>query len=182
MRVYLTNFHLQISPKELKFAVKTGPLSMYSENPQHSHHKWKERFVVLQGEFLYVYKDPKDSKATAAIKVTDYRLDPLTQKHKRKFTFELIGASKSYAFTAKTAEELKEWGEKILAAAKANVMEKEAYTNIFGGTLSAAVSKQDGSEIPTVVTKIIQFLDKPGLSFFSFRTQLNSIFFFLKKF
>ena len=139
--------------------------------------KFKDFYLVLQDEHLYIFEDPKDTKAVNVLNVTETNLDPVVQVQKKKLGFEISDKQKKYVFVTLKQEELREWGEKILFV-KNKASDKVQYHHIFGQTLAAAVTKNDGSEIPSIISKTIAYLDKPG-NFFNLFFFIFIIFYFI---
>ncbi len=103
--------------------------------------------------------------ASQQAKGTLKKLTAMTAKAE-KFDFVVSAGPKTLRLSCKTAEEGQAWIAAINGANTQNggaAAGKGKVGAIFRNKLSAAVKRQDGSEIPEVVSKCIEYLDKQSI-------------------
>ncbi len=173
---------LNMPEEALTRATKRGLLSKLNTKKG----KYNSRYFVLQDSDLYYYTEAKEKRAknllheaiAAAVQPEEKvaaaqnkggalkKLTTTIRSAETRFDFVVSAGNKTLRLGAKSAEEAASWIAAINAANTQNANAAGAKGKsgaIFRNKLSAAVKKQDGSEIPEVVTKSIEYLDKQSI-------------------
>lgn len=154
-----SNFLLNVSEESLTRATKRGVLQKL--NAKRS--KYSPRFFVLQDGDLYYFMDAKAPRAKNVLQDAIAAVVPLDEdgkKGKKKAEFEFIvsAVNKKVRLMAKSAEEGIAWVNAINGSAASR-----SSGRIFRNTLQAAVKKQDGTEIPDIVSRCLEYLDRQSV-------------------
>lgn len=170
------NTLLDVPEEMLTRASKRGLLQKVSSTKPG---KSSTRLFVLQDADLYCYPEAKAKRAKAILHdaMAAAVASPAGGEEKgalrkvvskaEKFEFVVSAGDRTMRLQAKTPEEGASW----IAAINSVNSQSSANSNkaaagkgaIFRNKLSAAVKVADGSEIPDIVTKSIEFLDKQSM-------------------
>eukprot|EP00005_Dracoamoeba_jomungandri_P002096 CAMPEP_0174253966 /NCGR_PEP_ID=MMETSP0439-20130205/3325_1 /TAXON_ID=0 /ORGANISM="Stereomyxa ramosa, Strain Chinc5" /LENGTH=987 /DNA_ID=CAMNT_0015335303 /DNA_START=51 /DNA_END=3011 /DNA_ORIENTATION=- len=151
--------------------------------------RWDKRWAVLHSEHLFLYKSKNDSKPVNVIELKEFVMKPLNEGNPKKkfFALELVPVrsgtlaldgkpESSYVIKKEKEEERQEWVDQIQGhlskvprsisfnertERKPLAKESEApvSTKLFGVPLVDVVAAKDGSELPAIVEKCVNYLE-----------------------
>ncbi|XP_041087806.1 rho GTPase-activating protein 25-like isoform X2 [Polyodon spathula] len=157
-----------VSPSTLERPLKTGWLKKQRSIVKN----WQMRFFVLKGQYLYYYKDEKDSMFQGSILLQGSQVNELASNPEEpgKFLFEIIPGScgdrertsqDSHVLMANSQNEMEEWVKTLRR------MMGVPASGVFGQSLADTVmyeQKFGQHLVPILVVKCAEFILEHGLS------------------
>eukprot|EP01094_Clydonella_sp_ATCC50884_P006087 TRINITY_DN1510_c0_g1_i2.p1 TRINITY_DN1510_c0_g1~~TRINITY_DN1510_c0_g1_i2.p1 ORF type:complete len:658 (-),score=229.98 TRINITY_DN1510_c0_g1_i2:210-2183(-) len=152
--------------------------------------KWDRLFGVVHENYLFLYKTQNDAQPLATLQMDQYDVSVMEEKKKKTFVKNGIDVTpkasvdkklklEEHALKADNEQWVKQWVDALTEASsttsqaptqgsnkrhtKKGLKDVDAAPLVFGAPLANAVSAQDGSELPAIVTQTISWVEKHAL-------------------
>mmetsp|Transcript_9835 Transcript_9835/g.39882 ORF Transcript_9835/g.39882 Transcript_9835/m.39882 type:complete len:785 (+) Transcript_9835:158-2512(+) len=154
----------------INFPILNGYLSMMTKKK-----KWERWFCILIDNHLFYYRSQNDAKPSQVVPLIDYTAAKVDDKKKKiQYGVELSIPEKKISIMNKADDSRWQtlWYDAIVKCIEQAKVDLEAKKNekksssgkVFEAPLADQVTVQDGSELPVVVEKCMEYIEERALA------------------